>query len=136
MRVKNLITQRKQLQQRFAQKLSVDPKDIAVTSADKQFLSRALHVIETHIADADFDAETFAAELSVSRSMLHRKLRGLTGLSTTEFIRSIRLKRAAQLIRQKSGSISEIAYQVGFNHLSYFSDCFRKQFGVNPKEFK
>jgi DNA-binding response OmpR family regulator len=135
-RVKNLITQRKRLQEQFARKISVDPKDIAVTSMDEQFLQRALNVLEQHIVDAEFDAETFAAELSVSRSMLHRKLRGLAGQSTTEFIRTIRLKRAAQLIQKNAGSISEIAYQVGFNHLSYFSECFRKQFGVNPKEFR
>jgi signal transduction histidine kinase/DNA-binding response OmpR family regulator len=135
-RVKNLIRQRQLLREQFAKKLSVDPADIAVTSADERFLKRALDILEKRISDADFTAEQFAIEVGLSRPVLYRKLRGLTGQTISEFIRSIRLKRAAQLIKQKNGNISEIAYQVGFNHLSYFAACFKKQFGVAPKDFK
>ena len=88
------------------------------------------------MADTEFNAESFSKAMAISRSQLHRKLQALTGYSTTEFIRSIRLKRAAQLMRQGYGTISEIAFAVGFNHLSYFSECFKKQFGMNPKEFR
>ena len=134
-RVKNLIEQRRKLRERFAKRLIVEPKDISVTSADERFMQRALAVLEEHLSDSQFNAERFAEKVGTSRSSLYLKVHGLTGLSTTEFIRSMRLKRAASLIRKKSGSISEIVYQVGFNHLSYFSKCFKKQFGVTPSEF-
>ena len=135
-RVKNLIQQRRTLREQFAKKLLVEPADIAMTSADEQFIHKALQIIEEHLDDPEFNAKIFSQKMLVSRTQLHLKLKGLTGQSTSEFIRSIRLKRAAQMINQKSGSISEIAYQVGFNHLSYFAECFKKQFGVNPREFK
>jgi len=135
-RIRNLITQRRQLRARFSQKLSVDPHEIAVTSADERFLQRALNLIEEKMVDPDFNAEEFSRLIGLSRSQLHRKLDALTGQSATEFIRSIRLKRAASLMKQGYGNISEIAFEVGFNHLSYFTQCFRKEFGVNPKDFK
>ncbi len=134
-RIKNLITQRRQLRTRFSQKLLVEPHEIAVTSADERFLQWALNLIEENMADPEFNAEEFSRRIGLSRSQLHRKLDALTGQSTTEFIRAIRLKRAASLIKQGFGNISEIAFEVGFNHLSYFTECFRKEFGVNPKDY-
>ena len=77
----------------------------------------------------------FANEMAMSRAHLNRKLRGLLGQRTGEFIRTMRLKRAAELLRQKSGSVSEVAYQVGFNHLSYFARCFKEQYGKLPHEY-
>ncbi|MFZ5519154.1 MAG: hybrid sensor histidine kinase/response regulator transcription factor [Candidatus Zhuqueibacterota bacterium] len=134
-RINNLINQRRQLRARFSQKLSVERNEIAVTSADERFMQRALNLIEENIADPEFGAEEFSRRIGLSRSQLHRKLHALTGQSTTEFIRSIRLRRAASLLKQGYGNISEIAFEVGFNHLSYFSQCFRKEFGVNPSEY-
>ena len=134
-RVKNLIAQRRQLRARFSQKLLVEPHTIAVSSADERFLQRALALIEENLADPEFNAETFSRRMGASRSQLHRKLDALTGQSATEFIRSIRLRRAATLIKQGYGNISEIAFAVGFNHLSYFTECFRKEFGVNPRNY-
>lgn len=135
-RVKNLIRQRRNLREQFAKKLSIEPSDIAVTSIDEAFIQKALSIVEEHMPDSDFNVDQFAQKMGASRMQMHKKFKGLTGQSTSEFIRTIRLKRAAQLLKQKSGSISEIAYQVGFNHLSYFAECFKKQFGVNPREFK
>ncbi len=134
-RIKNLIAQRRQLRARFSQKLLVEPHEIAVTSADERFLQRALNLIEENMAAPEFNAEEFSRRIGLSRPQLHRKLDALTGQSTTEFIRAIRLKRAASLIKQGYGNISEIAFEVGFNHLSYFTECFRKEFGVNPKDY-
>jgi signal transduction histidine kinase/ligand-binding sensor domain-containing protein/DNA-binding response OmpR family regulator len=134
-RIKNLITQRRQLRARFSQKLLIEPHEMAVTSADERFLQRALNLIEEKMADPDFNVEEFSRRIGLSRSQLHRKLDALTGQSATEFIRLIRLKRAASLIKQGYGNISEIAFEVGFNHLSYFTQCFRKEFGVNPKDY-
>lgn len=135
-RINNLIEQRRRLREKFASKLSFTPEEVSVNSVDESFMQRALGIMDEHLADPDFTAEQFASEMGHSRSGLHQKLKGLTGLSATEFIRSIRLKRAASLIRQNSGSISEIAYSVGFNHLSWFAECFRKQFGLSPSDYQ
>ncbi|MDZ7293037.1 MAG: helix-turn-helix transcriptional regulator [candidate division KSB1 bacterium] len=77
----------------------------------------------------------FARCMAMSREHLNRKLRGLLGLRTSDFIRSIRLKRAAELLRQKAGTVSEIAHEVSFDHLSYFARCFKEQYGRLPSEF-
>jgi AraC-like DNA-binding protein len=71
----------------------------------------------------------------MSRTQLYRKLKAITGLSANEFIRSIRLKRAAQLLEQGRYSVAEVTYEVGFSDLSYFRECFKKMFGVNPSEY-
>ena len=134
-RVKNLIEQRRKLRERFRTVTTLEPSEIAVTSIDKQFLNRALEIIEKEISNPEFDVETFVKEMAVSRTHLYNKLRALAGQSAKEFIRTIRLKRGAQLIRKQAGSITEIAYNVGFLNPAYFSECFRKQFDQSPSQY-
>ena len=134
-RVKNLTEQRKLLRERFRKEVKIQPKDIAITSADEKFLNNLISFIENNIADPDLNVDSLIEQINLSRSQLHRKLKALTGLSTTEFIRIIRLKRAAQLLEQHHGTIAETVYAVGFNSLSYFSKCFQKQFNMTPKEY-
>jgi len=134
-RVKNLINQRRQLREKFSQMIEIKPAEIATSSMDEQFLKRLLEVFEQHVAESDFSTEAFARAVGMSRSSLYRKIQALTNQSVTEFIRSLRLKRAAQLLRGNSATVSEIAFIVGFNSPSYFSKLFRKQFGVNPRDF-
>ena len=88
------------------------------------------------MADTDFDTELFAKQMGASRMQLNRKLRALTDQTTGEFIRTLRLKRAAQLLAKKGGTtIVEIAYEVGFSSPAHFAKCFRDQFGVTPSEY-
>ncbi|MCK6619424.1 MAG: response regulator [Calditrichaceae bacterium] len=134
-RVKNLIGQRRKLRERFGKEIKLQPKDIAITSADEKFLHRAMDIIDRYISDENFSVEQFGREIGLSRGQLHRKLKALTDQSPVDFIRAIRLKRAAQLLEKRSGTVAEIAYQVGFSDPSYFSRCFRQQFGVLPSEF-
>ncbi|TFH00781.1 MAG: response regulator [Calditrichales bacterium] len=134
-RCKNLIAQRKKLQQRFREEIVVQPSEITVTAIDKVFLDHALNVVERFIGDPVFDTQTLADELGMSRMNLHRKLKALTGQTAAQFICTIRLKRATQLIKGHSGNISEVAYEVGFNSLSYFARCFKTEFGILPSEF-
>ena len=134
-RIKNLIEQRRRLQRRFQEQITLEPGDVTVTSMDKRFLQKAIDIIEPHIADTDFSADTFSAEMAMHRVHLNRKIKALTGQTTTLFIRSIRLKRAARLLQQKSGNISEIAYDVGFKNPAFFANCFREQFGVSPSKY-
>jgi signal transduction histidine kinase/ligand-binding sensor domain-containing protein/DNA-binding response OmpR family regulator len=133
-RSKNLIEQRRKLREKFSALIDLKPEDIAATSMDEQLLNRLLAIFEEHIEEPDFSVEQLSREIGMSRSHLNRKIQALTNVSTSEFIRTLRLQRAARLLSHASGTVSEIAYKVGFNNLSYFSKAFRKQFGRLPSE--
>lgn len=136
-RVKNLIEQRQLLRQRFSKEIiKVAPSEITVTPVDERFLKKAIEIVEERMADEEFSVELLSREIGMSRMQLHRKLKALTDQSPSMFIRTLRLKRAAQLLQQHSGNISEVAYDVGFNNLSYFAKAFREQFGMLPKEYE
>ena len=85
--------------------------------------------------DPEFDTEILAKKVGLSRMQLHRKLKALTDLSTSKFVQTIRLKRAAMLIEQNAAPITQIAYDVGFQNPTYFTECFKKQFGVSPSKY-
>jgi YesN/AraC family two-component response regulator len=134
-RAKNLINQRKALREKFSRMIEINPGEVAASSMDEKFIKHLLKVFEDHISEPDFSTELFAREIGMSRMHLNRKLRALTNHSTHQFIRTLRLKRAAQLLKKKSGSVSEIAYSLGFNSASHFAYAFRKQFGQPPTVF-
>ena len=94
-----------------------------------------MEVVEKHMADATFDLEVFLSEMFVSRTLLYNKLKALTNLSATEFIKAIRLKRASRLLSEGKHNVSEVSMMVGFNSRHYFTKCFTKQFGINPTEY-
>jgi signal transduction histidine kinase/ligand-binding sensor domain-containing protein/DNA-binding response OmpR family regulator len=134
-RVKNLIEQRERLRERFQEQILIQPSDVTATSMDSRFLKRAIEFVEMRIDDTGLDVNQFSKEMALSRSQLNRKLRALTKQSATEFIRCLRLKRAAQLLEQRTGNISEIAYEVGFTNPSRFAGHFRNLFGVSPSKY-
>jgi signal transduction histidine kinase/DNA-binding response OmpR family regulator len=134
-RTRNLIEQRRKLREYFSRNISISPKDIAVTSADEKFMIRAMDIIEKSMSNPEFGVNIFGKEIGMSHSQLYRKIHALTNFTPVELIRIMRLKRAASLLKQKYGNISEVAYETGFNSPSYFSDCFQKQFGKSPTEF-
>jgi DNA-binding response OmpR family regulator/anti-sigma regulatory factor (Ser/Thr protein kinase) len=135
-RIKNLIDLRQKLRERFKLTVPVKPGEVAVASMDEVFLSKVISAVEHHIGDELFSTEELAAEVAMSRMQLHRKLSALTNQSAGEFIRSLRLHRAMELLQKDVGTVSEIAYMVGFSDPSYFSKCFHKQFGKVPTEVK
>ncbi|SHK85190.1 Signal transduction histidine kinase [Reichenbachiella agariperforans] len=137
LRVRNALKTRDQIRGQLLNKstFNINPKNVKIASRDEEFIAKAVAVIEENISNSEFYVDDLGRELGMSRMQLYRKLKGLIGQSANEFIRSIRLKRAAQLIRQDELNISEITYQVGFNDLQYFRDCFKKQYGVNPSEY-
>jgi YesN/AraC family two-component response regulator len=116
--------------------IAIEPSKVTVNSMDTEFINQALQIIENNIDNVLFDVTAFCQAIGMSRSNLHKKLKALTNLSTTEFIRTIRLKRASDLIEQNKGRIEEIALESGFNDVAYFSRCFKKQFGITPKEYQ
>jgi AraC-like DNA-binding protein len=134
-RVKNLIEQRRKLRDRFSREIMLQPLDIALTSIDEKFMQRLVTIIEKELANPLFDVATFVKESGMSRANLYRKLQALCGQSAKEFIRTIRLKRAAQMLLRHSASVAEIAFEVGFNNPSYFAECFRRQFGISPSVY-
>ena len=134
-KVQNILKVRSELQKRFRREVFLEPSEITVTTLDEAFLKQAMKVVEDHMSDTEFTVEEMVKEMAVSRSKLYVKLKALTGQSTSEFIRTIRLKRAVQLFEQSDYSVKEIMYRTGFNTSSYFSKCFKKQFGVLPSEY-
>jgi|TARA_R100000750_G_scaffold16252_1_gene10687 signal transduction histidine kinase/DNA-binding response OmpR family regulator len=133
--VENLIENRRRLQQRFAQEVVLMPKDIAISSADEKFLDLLQKVLDKNITDSNFTIEDFGKEMGVSRMQLHRKLKALTGQSASEFLKTQRLKLALKLLKEKKISIAEVGYTVGFNDPSYFTKCFKQEFGRSPSEY-
>ena len=103
---------------------------------EEDFLQRASHSVQEHLSEPEFHVEQLAQELYMSRVSLHRKLRAFVDQSASEFIRSMRLKRAAQLLKQDAGNITEIAFKVGFSNSAYFTQCFHEQFGGPPSEYR
>ena len=135
-RIKNLIDQRKKLQEHFKKEGLIKIEDKEITSIDKKFLQGVIKVINNHLSDTDFTVEMFAEELSMSRRNLDRKLIALSGETTNDIIKRLRLTHAAKLLSQDFGNISEVALEVGFSNPAYFSKCFSEQFGLSPSEYK
>ena len=135
-RIKNLIEQRKKLREHYVHQITLEPGKIQVESADDRFLHKALEVIEKNMNDSQFDVNRFYPEMSMSRMQLFRKLKALINQTPSEFIRNMRLQRAAQLIKQNFGNVAEVTFEVGFNNLSYFSKCFKDKYGILPSEYQ
>ena len=133
-RIENLISQRKSLREKFKQEFYFGPTSVEVSSEQEQFLHQVKEIIERNIANENYGVEALAKDVGFSRSQLNRKLKALVDKSPNELIRGFRLQRAKALLEQKAGTVSEIAYQVGFGNLSYFARCFKKEFGKSPSD--
>lgn len=130
-RIKNLLETRHRLKQRYSEGNIVDEK---VVDADSKFMHDFNRIILSHIADSKLSVEDVAAEMSLSRVQMYRKVKALTGKTPVELIRMMRLKRAERLLKQGGRTVSEVAYEVGFSSPSYFAKCFREQFGRLPSD--
>lgn len=134
LRVEKLIENRQQLKNYFSKDYTINPK-MAITSTESEFLTRLKSVLETHITNPEFSTDQFAEAMQMSRTQLHRKLKAIVGMSSSEFIRSQRLKLSLPLLSKSDATISEIAYQIGFNTPSYFIKCFKEIYGCTPNEY-
>lgn len=133
--VDNLLSLQQNMRDRFTQQFTLEPSHLEIESSDEEFLSKVMTLLEENISNSEFNVNGFAAEIGMSTPVFYKKIKALTGLTVNNFVKSIRLKRAAQLIKQQAGNISEIAYMVGFNDAKYFSKEFRKQYKKSPSEF-
>jgi len=134
-RINNLIQNRQIQNKEFQSSLSIHPKGYENDSMDGNFLRQAIEVVEENLANIDFTHEQLIDSMNTSKSTLYRKIKSLTGLSPSEFVRNIRLKHACLMLKSETGNISDIAYAVGFNDPKYFSTCFKAEFGVSPREY-
>jgi signal transduction histidine kinase/ligand-binding sensor domain-containing protein/DNA-binding response OmpR family regulator len=134
-RIRNLLAQQEAMRKLFQKQLEVNPSEISITSVDEQFIRQSIETVEQNISNPDFSVEDLSRALHMSRVALYKKLLALTGKSPLDFIKTIRLKRAAQLLEKSQFTISEIAYEVGFNNPKYFARTFKKEFGLLPSEY-
>ncbi len=134
-RLANLLEERQRMQEKLQKELiPFSSQPLQAHTREKSFLLRLRKAIEQHISDDRFGVSQLASEMLLSRSQLHRKIKALTGCAPNELIRKMRLLYAFELLKEKRGSISEIAYQCGFSSPTYFSTCFKEQFGYSPRE--
>ncbi len=136
LRIRRLIEQGEKKREQFRQQIEPNPSDITITSLDEKLIAKAIRYVEENISRSELSVEEMSRELGMSRVHLYKKLLTITGKSPIEFIRVIRLKRAAQLLRESQMNVSEIAYEVGFNNPKYFSKYFKEEFGKLPSEYK
>ena len=134
-RVKNLLDKQGKLRQYFTKdKAEINAESIQINPTEIAFLKKAKHILEKHLSESTYDVEQFGQDLNMSGSQLRRKLKALTNQTTVEFIRNFRLERAAELLA--NNNVSEVAFQVGFESLSYFARAFQDKFGVLPSEYR
>jgi DNA-binding response OmpR family regulator len=142
-RIRNLITQRQKLRTLLWKHLEDNDQTKAIwecpgsgwTTLDEHFIEGAISVVEAQITNPDFNVEIFAREMAMSRKHLHRKLTGLIDQSPNNLIRNIRLKRAAELLKQGKLNVTQVTYEVGITSLSYFAKAFKEKYGVSPSDY-
>jgi signal transduction histidine kinase/ligand-binding sensor domain-containing protein/DNA-binding response OmpR family regulator len=137
LKVKNFIALRDRIRKMFQDNdvLNIEPRQVRLTSADEVFVEQIVQSIERNMSNPDFTVEDLGRDVGMSKTQLYRKLKALTNQSANEFIRTMRLKRAAQLLSQNQMTVAQVTYEVGFIDLPYFRECFKKMFGVTPSEY-
>ena len=135
--VNNLISKNLRLKGKYSgsQQQKDKVEETKVKGNDELLMERIMKVVNKHLSDSDFNVETLTTEVGISRAQLHRKMKEMTGLPVSEFIRNIRLEQAARLLEEQKINVTQVAYTVGFSNLAHFSTVFRKQFGVSPTEY-
>ena len=135
--IDNLINIRQKLRGKYTgqQKPMEKIDKIEMKSNNEQLMERVIKSVNDHMSDSDFNIDVLCNEAGISRAHLHRKMKDMTGISVSEFIRNIRMEQAARLLREQKVNISQVAYSVGYSSLPYFSAVFRKHFGISPREF-
>lgn len=132
----NLIGSLRKLREKYSRRFIAEPSKVTISSMDEEILKRAMDHIERNMDNCDYDVDSFVSDMAIGRTILYRKINDLTGMSIKEFILDVRLKRAAQLLKESEYTISEIADMTGFANPKYFSICFRRHFDLSPSEFR
>jgi signal transduction histidine kinase/DNA-binding response OmpR family regulator/ligand-binding sensor domain-containing protein len=136
LKVRNSINRQNKLKELLRSQLLTEAPKEKVLSQDEQFLQKVKETIVAQMSDEQLSVESLADDMGMSRVQLYRKVSALTGMAVNELIRKLRLQRAAQLLGQNWGPVSQVAYEVGFSNLSYFSKVFKEEFGTLPSEYE
>ncbi len=134
-KIHNLVERRRMKREAFREQIRIEPSKIAVSSLDEKLIRKAIEYTEAHMSNPELSVEELSREVGMSRATLYKKILSLTGRSPVEFIRVVRLKRGAQLLKESQLTVSEIAYMVGFNNPKYFRKYFKDEFGVLPSQY-
>ena len=135
-RVFKLIEQRDKLREKFSRDLSMIRPVICTTDKDKEFTDKLTRIVEEQLDNPDFTVDDFASMMALGRTIFYRKVKGVTGYAPKEYLRVMRMKKAAELLLKTDATVAEVAYQVGINDPFYFSKCFKTQFGVSPSTYQ
>jgi YesN/AraC family two-component response regulator len=135
LKVRNMIESRNRVREKVRLEFLRQGPTVEATSADEKLLQKVKETIINKLSDEQLSVDSLAEEVGLSRAHFYRKITALTGLPVNELIQSFRLERAAQLLARQWGSVSQVAYEVGFSNPSYFSKCFKKKFGALPSEY-
>lgn len=135
-RIEQLLYNRKTHEVKTRMEILSEPKAIEAASHDEKFLAGVIHLIEEHISDSGLNVNALCEWTATNPKQMYRKIKQLTGMTPVEYIKSIRMKKAAMLLKQQKFTIAEVMYLVGFSNHSYFSKCFQSEFGVTPKQYK
>ncbi|MDP4276266.1 MAG: ATP-binding protein [Bacteroidota bacterium] len=135
LRIRKLIEQQESRKALFHKTIVVNPSSIAITSLDEKLVQKALDCVEKNMDNPEYSVEELSEEIGMNRTQLYRKLQSIVGMTPSDFIRSIRLKRAAQLLEKSQFNVAEVADMVGFNTQKYFSKYFKEMFGVKPSQY-
>lgn len=136
-RIKNLLRKKDLINMDFKNQLAFEIKDLQYSDIDEEFMTRAVACVENHLDDDEYDVNQLAEEMNVGKTTLFNKLKSLTGLNISAFIRNVRLKAACKMMEKNPKMrISDVAYNVGFSTSKYFSRCFKAEFGMTPKEYQ
>ena len=134
-KIKNLLESREKLRKHFSGDVSISSSEITTTKADSDFINKAFEIVEENYTNPEFGVKELVDKMNVSHSLLHKKLKVIVNKSAGDFITIIRLKRAAELLNNSAKNISEVAYEVGFNDPKYFSQKFKRYFGILPSNY-
>jgi DNA-binding response OmpR family regulator len=134
-KVATLLRNRHQLREYYQRQILLEPTEVVIPDADRTFLEQAMRTVEQHLTDPAFSVLVLAEALCMSQSVMYRRIKSITGQTTVEFIRDVRMKRAAQLLAQSSLRVSEIAFEVGVENVKYFRKTFQKIYGMAPSEY-
>lgn len=133
--IQNTLEQRKRLKERFPKEYFSEAKELVHSAKDKEFMEQLLQLIEAQLVNPELDVEMICSRMAISRTKLYHKIKALTGLAVGDFIRTIRLKRAAYIMTHEDVPLSEVMYRIGIQTQSYFTKAFKKEFGKTPTQF-
>jgi AraC-like DNA-binding protein len=136
MTIKNLFDHRQKIKERYLKDYQVEVRELVHSAKDKDFMDQLLKILEQKLEDPQLNVDYVCREIGISKTKLYKKIKDITGQTINEFIRTIRLKKAMEIMTHKDVQITEVMYQVGILSQSYFTTIFKKEFGIAPSHFQ